>query len=73
MGLSTRALKSDSLDLDPRSGFNVVLHELDTARRLHTTGLDLTHCPRALSRSTAGRLDPDRDHVEAKWSLDPDS
>ena len=34
IGLSTRALKLDSLDTDPRSGFNVVSRELNTARRL---------------------------------------
>ena len=34
MGLSTWALKTDSLDLDPRSGFNVVSRELHTASRL---------------------------------------
>ena len=37
-----------------------------------TAGLDLTHCPRALLRSTARSLDPDQDHVEAKWSSEPD-
>ena len=62
-GLSKWALKPDSLDPDPRSGFKVVLHELHTActlRALHYwTGLDLTHCPGALSHSTARSSDPD--------------
>ena len=38
-----------------------------------TSGLDLTHCPGALSRSTAGSPDPDWGRVKAKWSLNPDS
>ena len=34
MGLSTRALETDSLDPDPLSGFNVVARQFHTARRL---------------------------------------
>ena len=50
MGLSTRALKLDSLDLDPRSVFHVVSHELHMTRTLRAL-----HCwtgSHALSRST---------------------
>ena len=36
MGLSTWVLKLDSLDLDPRSRFNMVLSELHKTCRLHT-------------------------------------
>ena len=68
MGLSTRALKPDSQDPDPRSAFNVVSRELHTAWRLRAL-----HCLtgtytllRALSRSTARSSDPDRGRVEAK-------
>ena len=59
---STRALKTDSLDTDPRSGFNVVARELHTARRLREL-----HCltgSHALSRRTARSSDPDRGRVE---------
>ena len=69
MWLSTRTLKPDSLDADPRSRFNMYFHELHMARRLSAL-----HCwtvSRALSRSTAHNLDPDWGHVEAKWSLNP--
>ena len=69
MGLSTRALKTDSLDPDPRSGFNVYVRKLHTARRLREL-----HCltgSHALSCSIAHSSDPDRGHVEAKWSLNP--
>ena len=73
MGLSTRALKPDSLDPDPRSAFNVVSRDLHMACRLHALHcLTGTHALlRALSRSTASSLDPDRGRVEAKWSLNP--
>ena len=64
MRLSTQALKTDSVDPDPRSGFNVVAHELHTARRLRAL-----HC---LTGSHAARHDPDQGHVEANWSLNPD-
>ena len=39
-----------------------------------TAGLDVTHCPEALSCSTAHSLDPDQGRVETKtkWFLDPD-
>ena len=70
LGLSTWALKTDSLDPDSQSEFNVVTRELHTARRLRAL-----HCvtgSRALSRSTARSTDPDQGHVEAKWSLNPD-
>ena len=70
MGLSTQALKTDSQDPDPRSGFNVVTCELHAARRLRAL-----HCltgSHALSRSTACSLDSDQGRVEAKWSLNPD-
>ena len=33
-----------------------------------TAGLDLTHCPRSIARSS----DPDRVCVEVKWSLNSD-
>ena len=71
LGLSTRALKPDSLDLDPRSRFNAVLCELHTdADYAHCTArLDLTHCH---ARSTACSSGPDGGHVEAQWSLDAD-
>ena len=42
-GLSTWALKADSLDPDPQSEFDVVSCELYTARKL----LDLMHCQAA--------------------------
>ena len=65
MGLSTRALKTDSLD--SRSGFNVVARELHTARTLRAFDY-LTY---TLSRSTARSSDSDRVRVEAKWSVNP--
>ena len=69
MGLSTRALKTDSLDPDAPSGFNVVARELHTACRLRALhSLTGSH---ALSRSTSRNSDPDRGRVEAKWSLNP--
>ena len=37
-----------------------------------TAGLELTHCPGALSRSTALSSDPDGGGEEAKWSLNLD-
>ena len=60
-GLSTRTLKTDSLDPDPRSGFHVVACELHTARRLRalTARLDLTHCDAARH---AARI-----RIEAVW------
>ena len=70
MGLTTRVLKTDSLDADPRSRFNVVPREFHTARRLRAL-----HCltgSHALSRGTARSSDPDRGRVEAKWSSNPD-
>ena len=70
LGLSTRALKTDSLDPDPQSGFNVAARALHTARRLRALYcLTRSH---ALSRSTAHSSDPDRDCVEGKWSLNSD-
>ena len=70
MKLSTWALKTDSLDPDPRSGFNVVSRELHTTHRLRAFNcLTGSH---ALSHSTACNSDPDRGRVEAKWSLNPD-
>ena len=69
MGLSTRALETDSLNMDPGSGFNVVVRELHMARRLHALHceLDLTYC----HTTTACSSDLDRGRVEAKWSLNP--
>ena len=65
---STRALKPGSLDADPWCGFNVVSRELHRACRLCAC------MPIALlDRSTVARIsDPDRGHVEAKWSLNTD-
>ena len=64
MGLSvlTRALKTDSLDPDPRSGFNVVACVLHTAHRQRAL-----HCLTgfyALPRSTARSSDPNLGRVE---------
>ena len=71
MGLSTQALKPNSLGPDPRSGFNVVsggLHTACTQLGLHRwTGFH------ALLRAAAAcSLDLDRGRVEAKGSWDPD-
>ena len=63
MGLSTRALKMDSLDIDPRSEFNV-------ARLSSTRHADYAHCTaHALSQSTPRAARPDWGCMEAKWSL----
>ena len=68
VGLSTRTLKPDSLDPDSMwSRFCSTRH----ADFSHCTALlNLTHCPWALSRSTARSSDLDRGCEEA--SLDPD-
>ena len=55
MRLSTRALKADSLDQDPRSGFNVVSRELHTAH-------DYGHCTAGLSAWHAAQI-----RIEAVW------
>ena len=70
LGLSTRALKTNSLVPDLRSRFNVVACELHTPHRLRAL-----HCltgSHALSHSTPRSSDLDRGRVEAKWSLDAD-
>ena len=43
MGLSTRVLKPDSLDPNPRYGFNVILCKPHMAR-IALMDMDLTHC-----------------------------
>ena len=52
----------------------MVSRELRTARTVDyahcTAGLDLTHYPEALSRSTARGSDSERGRVDEKWSLD---
>ena len=72
MGLSTRALKLNSPDPDLMwSRVSSTRH----ANYMHcTAGLDLTHCPGALSHSTARSLDPDCGFVgqSGLWIRIPD-
>ena len=61
MGLATRALKSDPLDPGPRSGFNVVSCELQTA-----CYVDFVHCTvTQYSMQLKSRSRP----CGAKWSF----
>ena len=62
---STPALKPDSLNVDPCSGFNVSSTRHPDYTHC-TAGLDLTHC-HAVQYCSAN---PDQGRVEAKWSLD---
>ena len=72
MGLSTQALKPDSLEPDrnPNSMWSCLssTRHVDYAHCI--TGLN--HCREILSLSTAGSSDPDHGRVEAEWSLDLD-
>ena len=61
MGLSKRALETDSLDPDPRSGLNVFALQLHTTDNAHCTAwLDLTHCHAAYIE----RSYPDQSRME---------
>ena len=80
---STRALKPDSLDSDPRSGFNVVSRELHTALRLlalhcrthftHAARNIPEHCHAAQHPGHSMQLGSvSRPCGGLKWSLNPD-
>ena len=70
-GLCTWALRANSLDPDPWSGFKVISCARNADYAHETAGLVLTHCPGALSRNPACSSNPDWGCVGAK--LNPDA